>query len=91
MGKELYLEMYSRVNSRERLRIENIQLLANYAVLKFGGKETPPDMQPVELHILGCDLCQDDVAAFQHAMRVEEEAHMEYLGLVEDADQFPKQ
>src|SRR4030067_2803687 len=73
------MEMYVRDDNRERLRTEDVQLLSDYATLKYEGKEIPPEMLPLAQHISQCSFCQKDVQAFEEAIQREEEAQVEFL------------
>jgi len=77
--KELLLEQIARSDNRERLQVENVNLLGALAVYKHEGEGTPSWLQPVDEHVSNCSLCQDDVQAFEDAIQTEEDAQIEYL------------
>lgn len=79
MSKEFYLAQVSMDGDRERLQIEDVRGLAEYASFKFRGEDISPDLKPIEAHLEVCELCRDDVAYFTDALQSEFDAHMDFL------------
>ena len=79
MSKELFLEQIARADNRERLQVENVDLLGALSVYTYRGEEIPSWLRPVAEHVSICGYCRDDVQAFKDAIQREEDAHMEYL------------
>ncbi len=80
MSKELMrAQIELRYESRERLGVENIQDLARMATVQLTGEQTPPDLIPLERHLLNCELCRDDLDYLKGTILTEDYARLDFF------------
>ena len=80
MSKEyVFAQLALESEGRERLQVENIRDLGRFAFLTHNGASIPPDLKPLEQHLINCELCRNDVIDLRETLDFELKARADNI------------